>query len=263
VTDRYVHGYATEEQQRLLRQAEHWRDELILSGTELPPGTRLLEVGCGVGAVLGILGQASPGITLAGVDIEERQLEVARAHLADLGLQADLRRADALDLPYPDESFDRVWMMWFLEHVSDPVAALREARRVLVPGGALTAIEVDYNTTWASPTSENLEALVGCVARAMDAAGRSDAGTRLPGWLEDAGFSDVDPGERRLAYAGDELARQVEYAASVIESTLPALTETADATATQLEAGLAELRALSTTPDAAMGWTVHKAKAVR
>lgn len=53
----YVHGYTPEEQRRLVEQAEHWRDELILPGTELPPGTRLLEVGCGVGAVLGILGQ--------------------------------------------------------------------------------------------------------------------------------------------------------------------------------------------------------------
>ena len=55
VIEDYVHGYATAEQERLLKQAEHWRDELILAGTRLAPGTRLLEVGCGVGAVLGIL----------------------------------------------------------------------------------------------------------------------------------------------------------------------------------------------------------------
>ena len=75
VTEEYVHGYATAEQERLLQQAEHWRDELILAGTTLYPGTRLLEVGCGVGAVLGILGVAFPGITLAGVDIEARHSE--------------------------------------------------------------------------------------------------------------------------------------------------------------------------------------------
>src|SRR5688572_17204840 len=142
VTGGYVHGYASDEQERLLEQAEHWRDELILSGTALAAGTRLLEVGCGVGAVLGILGEAFPGVVLTGVDIEERQVETARAHLIRLGLTADLRRADATELPFADESFDHVWMMWFLEHVAEPVSVLREARRVLVPRGALTAIEV-------------------------------------------------------------------------------------------------------------------------
>jgi ubiquinone/menaquinone biosynthesis C-methylase UbiE len=263
VNEEYVHGYATAEQERLLRQAEHWRDELILAGTTLAPGTRLLEVGCGVGAVLGILGVAFPGVALAGVDIEARQLEVARAHLAGLGLEADLRQADAVDLPYPDASFDHVWMMWFLEHLADPVAALREARRVLVRGGALTAIEVDYNTVWASPTSHAFTVLFATVARAMETTGRSDAGTRLPEWLAEAGFTSADPGELRLAYTGKDLARHVAYVADVVESTLPALAQTPGASASQLESGLAELRSLLTTPNAALGWVVHKAKAVR
>jgi ubiquinone/menaquinone biosynthesis C-methylase UbiE len=262
-TEEYVHGYTNAEQERLLRQAEHWRDELILAGTTLYPGTRLLEVGCGVGAVLGILGVAFPGIVLAGVDIEVRQLEEARAHLARLGLEADLRQADALELPFPEASFDHVWMMWFLEHLPDPVAALREARRVLVPDGTLTAIEVDYNTIWASPSSQALKALFITVAHAMEAAARSDAGTRLPEWLVEAGFTSVDPGEIRLAYAGEDLTRQVPYVSAVVESTLPTLAQTPRASAQQLEAGVAELRALPVTPNAALGWVVHKAKAVR
>jgi len=187
VTEEYVHGYATAEQERLLRQAEHWRDELILAGTTLYPGTRLLEVGCGVGAV----------------------------------------------------------------------------RRVLVPGGTLTAIEVDYNTIWASPSSQALKALFVTVARTMDAAARSDAGSRLPEWLVEAGFTSVDPGEIRLAYAGEGLTRQVPYVAAVVESTLPTLAQTPGASAPQLKAGFAELRALPITPNAALGWVVHKAQALR
>jgi ubiquinone/menaquinone biosynthesis C-methylase UbiE len=263
VSDDYVHGYADDEQQRLLEQAEHWREELILSGTTLAPGTRLLEVGCGVGAVLGILGEAFPGVQLAGVDLEERQVEAARAHLAGLGFPADLRQADAGELPFADGSFDHVWMMWFLEHVADPVAVLREARRVLVRGGGLTAIEVDYNTVWASPTSDAFETLFAAVAGAMDAGGRSDAGSRVAGWLAEAGFASVDPGERRLAYSGEELARQVPYVASVVESTLQALARMPNASAAQLEAGLADLRGLPAIQDAALGWDVHKATAVR
>jgi ubiquinone/menaquinone biosynthesis C-methylase UbiE len=130
----YVHGYGTAEQKRLVQQAEHWRHRLIRDGTELEPGTRLIEVGTGVGAVLAVLGQEFPGVELYGVDIEQKQLDFARRNLERAGIEATLRQADALALPFPDESFDHVWMMWFLEHVADPIAALREAERVLVPG---------------------------------------------------------------------------------------------------------------------------------
>ena len=97
----------------------------------------------------------------------------------------------------------------------------------------------------------------------MEGAARSDAGTRLPEWLVEAGFTSVDPGEIRLAYADEDLNRQVPYVAAVVESTLPTLLQTSRASAPQLKAGFAELRALPTTPNAALGWVVHKAKAVR
>jgi ubiquinone/menaquinone biosynthesis C-methylase UbiE len=258
----YVHGYASSEQERLFAQAEHWREDLILDGTMLSPGTRLLDVGCGVGAVLGVLGRAFPGLVLAGVDIEPRQLEVASRHLRELGLEVDLRVADAGALPYADASFDHVWMMWFLEHVDDPVRVLREARRVLIPGGRLTAIEVDYNTVWSRPAYDDFDALFDAMAAAMETSGRSDAGSRLADWLADAGFSDVDPGERRCRYAGAELARQVAYVESVVDATLPELEQLEGASATQLAAGAAHLKALPAIPDAAIGWIIHKSQAV-
>src|SRR4029450_10622147 len=139
----YVHGYATPEQQRLIEQAEHWRHRLIADGTTLEPGTRLLEVGCGVGAVLAVLGQEFPGVLLSGVDIEPTQLDFARRHLERAGGEATLIEANAYALPIEDASFDHVWMMWFLEHVAEPLQVLRETRRVLVPGGASTAMEAE------------------------------------------------------------------------------------------------------------------------
>ena len=99
VSPEYVHGYGTREQQRLVEQAEHWRHRLIADGTELPPGTRLLEIGSGVGAVLAVLGQEFPGVRLTGLDIEPAQLEFARPYWwtdEDLARQA-LYAADVVE----------------------------------------------------------------------------------------------------------------------------------------------------------------------
>jgi SAM-dependent methyltransferase len=259
----YVHGYGTREQERLVEQAEHWRERLIVRGTTLEPGTRLLELGCGVGAVLAVLGQEFPGVELHGVDIEPLQLEFARRHLRRAGVGATLVEAEATAVPFDDGSFDHVWMMWFLEHVPDPLAALREARRVLRPGGTVTAIEVDYSTTRAEPSSPAFEALGDALVRGMAAAGWSDAGTRLPGWLEEAGFREIDPGERPFWWQGEELAAEASYASDVAESALPALLELPGTSEVELRAGLEHLRGLAEHAGAGLGWVVHKSTAVR
>jgi SAM-dependent methyltransferase len=259
----YVHGYATPEQERLVEQAEHWRDRLICDGTRLEPGTRLVEVGCGVGAVLAVLGQEYSGVQLFGVDIEPKQLEFARLHLARSGVDATLVEADTLALPFAEASFDHVWMMWLLEHIRDAPAALREARRVLVEGGAVTAIEVDYATCRAEPSTPTIEALFRVMVQGMAASGWSDAGSRLPDWLRDAGFRAVAAGERRFWWQGEELARQANYAADVMESALDALTQLPGAREDELRAGLADLRRLPSLSSAGIGWVLNKSTAIR
>jgi ubiquinone/menaquinone biosynthesis C-methylase UbiE len=260
---KYVHGYGTPEQERLVEQAEHWRHRLITDGTRLEAGTRLLEVGTGVGAVLAVLGQEFPGLQLTGVDIEPKQLEYADGHLERAGVAATLVEADALSLPFEDESFDHVWMMWFLEHIADPVAVLREARRVLVSGGGITAIEVDYSTVRAEPTTPAIEALFRAMVQGMAASGWSDAGTRLPGWLREAGFREVDEGGRTYWWQNEDLSSQALYAADVVESALPALAQLPGADEAQLREGLSDLRHLPNHPGAGLGWTLHKSTAVR
>jgi ubiquinone/menaquinone biosynthesis C-methylase UbiE len=236
---------------------------LIRDGSEFERGTRLLEIGCGVGAVLGVLGHEFPEVRLFGVDIEQRQLEFARGHLQRVGVDATLVEADALALPFGEESFDHVWMMWFLEHIGDPPAALREARRVLVPGGRITAIEVDYSTCRAEPSTPAIEALFRAMVHGMAASGWSDAGTRLPGWLAEAGFGEIDEGERDYWWEDDALANQALYAADVMESAFDALAQAPGVTEEELRIALDDLRRLPDLPGAGLGWLVHKSTAVR
>jgi SAM-dependent methyltransferase len=197
------------------------------------------------------------------VDIEQKQLEFARSHLERAGVEATLVEGDALALPFAEDSFDHAWMMWFLEHISDPVAALREARRVLVADGRITAIEVDYGTCRAEPSTTAIDTLFRAMVHAMAVSGWSDAGTRLPDWLAEAGFREIDAGERAYWWVGEDLASQAPYAADVLESAFETLARAPGATEEELRRGLKDLRSLPDISGAGLGWRLHKSVAVR
>jgi hypothetical protein len=97
----------------------------------------------------------------------------------------------------------------------------------------------------------------------MAASGWSDAGTRLPGWLAEAGFGKIDEGERDYWWEEDALATQALYAADVMESAFDALAQAPGAIDEELRAGLEDLRRLPDLPGAGLGWLVHKSTAVR
>ncbi len=143
----YIHGYGFEEKERLIQQAYYWKDSLILKNLHLDNDKSLLEIGCGVGAVLGILGQEYPGLTLTGIELEPLQFQLADDYLEELGLKnVNLQQGNINKLPWDDNHFDYVYGIWILEHIKEPIFALKEVYRVLKPGGQIILTETDLKT---------------------------------------------------------------------------------------------------------------------
>lgn len=107
-----------------------WRD---VSGTE-----RILELGVGTGKNVAWY---PPTARVTAVDISERMLERARRKAVRLGRKVDFEVADAQSLPFGDGAFDAVVTTFVFCSVPDPVKGLREARRVLKPGGRILMVE--------------------------------------------------------------------------------------------------------------------------
>lgn len=143
VSSGYIHTFSAEEQARLVAQAE-FLEPYIFPTIDLTSCDRVLEIGCGVGAELQILHRRFPRAQLTGVDFAPAQLakarELLREELAAGAVQ--LQAGSAYQLPFADASFDGVCLVWVLEHLAEPQRALREARRVLRPGGVLSVTEV-------------------------------------------------------------------------------------------------------------------------
>ena len=107
--------------------------EAVLDAAGAGPGTRVLDVGCGSGLTLVLA--AERGATPSGLDISPGLLGLARERLPG----ADLRAGDMESLPFGDAAFDAVTGVNVFQFAGDPRRALREAARVVRPGGRVVA----------------------------------------------------------------------------------------------------------------------------
>lgn len=197
----YVHGYTDRETQRLREQSLILED-LLHAGTRFPPGSRVLEVGCGVGAQTTILARRNPEVDLTSIDISPESVVRARKAVQEMGYKhVTVCQGDLFNLDFQPGSFDHVFICFVLEHLDDPVAALKIIKGLMRKKGSITVIEGDHGSGFWTPESEaSREAWQGLITSQRQLGHDPNIGRRLYPLLEATGFS-VEEVSPRPVYA--------------------------------------------------------------
>lgn len=188
----YVHGYDHRENIRLQDQASTLV-ELLHSDTSYPAGSHVLEAGCGVGAQTITLARNSPDACITSIDISEASVTEAKRKAAAAGLSnVQFQKADIFNLPYGPDAFDHIFVCFVLEHLSQPVEALRTLKAHLRKGGTITVIEGDHGSVYFHPDSKKAHMAIQCqVELQRRAGGNAMVGRALYPLLNSAGYSAI------------------------------------------------------------------------
>ncbi len=204
--ERYTHGYHQAIMGYYRRRTAAECAAFLLPN--LRPDAILLDVGCGQGTITA--GLAHHASRVVGLDSSPEMVEAARARMARRGVtNTQFRVGSAYRLPWEDGYFDVVFAHQVLQHLADPIRALREARRVLRPGGLLAVRDADYGTMVHAPDEAAIRRWLDLYHQVTAAnGGEADAGRYLLSWVTEAEFLDptvttsttthADPEERAI-----------------------------------------------------------------
>ena len=198
----YIHGYSSREAGRLADQAQTLTG-ILHHDTYFPPGSHILEAGCGTGSQTIIIAGQNPECIFQSVDISPSSLAVARDRISSAlpisSSRITFEQADIHALPYEDSTFDHIFICFVLEHLTSPHAALTELRRVLKPAGTITVIEGDHGSVFFSPQSHAaMQAISSQIELQHRAGGDACIGRRLYPLLIEAGFENLHVSPRMV-----------------------------------------------------------------
>ncbi len=206
----YIHGYSEKELKRLQDQA-NTLDELLHYDSIFPENSKILEAGCGVGSQIKIIAPKNPSCHFTSIDISETSLEKAKIMIQALNIKnVILQIGDIFDLHFEAESFDHIFVCFVLEHLSNPVQALLNLKKVLRKGGTITVIEGDHGSAYFYPRSDAAQKAINCQVQLQALhGGNALIGREIYPLLSKAGFSDclVSP---RMVYADSSKPELVE-----------------------------------------------------
>jgi SAM-dependent methyltransferase len=182
----------------------------------LTPGTDLLDLGCGPGTItVGLARAVSPGRVIA-IDGEASQVELTRVRAGREGLDVEAVVAEATRLPVPGGCVDAAFSHALLEHLADPVAALREVARALRPGGVAVVVSPDWGGFLLAPEDPVVAEAIRVLGGIQTANGGDiHIGRRLGEHMAAAGFEDIRMGARYEVY--DDRAAIADYFAERLE----------------------------------------------
>lgn len=200
MADTYTHGHHAS-----VLRSHTWRtiaNSAQYLEQHLRPGTTMLDVGCGPGTITAdFANRIVPG-TIIGIDQGEDVIEQAQEQHGNV---ATFAVGDVYALDFPNDTFDLVHAHQVLQHLTDPVAALREMRRVAKPGGIVAARDSDYGIFVWAPDDDRLTRWLDIyhqVARRNGA--EPDAGRYLKQWARAAGFTDVNFTTSTWTFSSDD-----------------------------------------------------------
>ena len=199
----YTHGHA----ESVLR-SHRWRTVENSAAYLLPrlrPGLDLLDVGCGPGTItIDLAERVAPG-RVVGIDAAPDAIEAAGAAADGADVAVDLAVGDVYALDEHDGAFDVVHAHQVLQHLGDPVRALREMRRACRPGGVVAARDSVYRAFSWYPRSTGLDRWLEVYCAVAEAnGGEPDAGSHLRAWCLEAGFSEVEASASAWCFASEE-----------------------------------------------------------